>query len=135
MGKYGKKALALHDEKYNCAQSVALAFCDEIGMDRKELAKLASNFGGGFGYAGEICGAISGMAIVSGYLGKWDDIKDADAKKESYNTIKELVEEFEKKNNYTRCDDLRNQRKNGGPTCADLMEIAADMVAKKMGLE
>ncbi len=135
MGKYGEKAVALHDEKYNCTQSVVLAFCDEIGVDKDVLARLALNAGGGFGYAGEACGTISGMAMVSGFLSKWDGPKDMNGKKESYDTIKELVKEFNEKTNYTRCPDLINQRKAGGPTCSDLCAIAADLVAKKMGLE
>lgn len=135
MGKYGERAVKLHDEKYNCCQSVVLAFCDEIGIEKQELAKLVANLGGGLGYAGEVCGAVSGMAIVSGYLGKWDIPTDQESKKVSYDTIKELVEEFKEKNNYTRCPDLLEQRHSGGTTCAELIGIAADMVAKKMGLE
>jgi len=135
MGKYGEKAVKLHDEKYNCCQSVVIAFEDEIGLDRKDLMKISANLGGGLGYAGEVCGAVSGMAIVSGYLGGWNEPSDADSKKVSYDTIKELVEEFKEKNNFTRCPDLLEQRKSGGTTCAELIAIAADMVAKKMGLE
>ncbi|WP_290770499.1 C-GCAxxG-C-C family protein [Anaerofustis sp.] len=135
MGKYGERAVKLHDEKYNCCQSVVLAFCDEIGIEKQELAKLVANLGGGLGYAGEVCGTVSGMAIVSGYLGKWDVPTDQESKKVSYDTIKELVEEFKEKNNYTRCPDLLEQRHSGGTTCSELIGIAADMVAKKMGLE
>ena len=135
MGKYGEKAVKLHDEKYNCCQSVVLAFEEEIGVDRDTLANLSANLGGGLGYAGEVCGAVSGMAIVSGFLGGWKDPKDQESKKISYDTIKELVEEFRDENNFSRCNELREQRKAGGSTCAELMSCAADMVAKKMGLE
>ena len=51
---------------YNCAQSVAIAFSEEMGMDETELAKLASSFGGGFGKMREICGA--------GTLTIWGDL-------------------------------------------------------------
>lgn len=135
MGKYGEKAIKLHDEKYNCCQCVVLAFEDELGVDRKTLAKVTANLGGGLGYAGEVCGAVSGMAIVSGYLGKWDEPTDKLRKEESYNTIKELVEEFKEVNNYSRCPELLKQKEEGGKDCNTLIGIAADMVAKKMGLE
>lgn len=135
MGKYGEKAVKLHDEKYNCTQSVVLAFSDEIGIDKDVLAKLVSNLGGGFGYSGEVCGAASGMAIVSGFFGEWNDIKDVKSKMESYNTIKALIEQFRENANDSRCDELRKLRKDGGKTCAQLIEMCADMVAKEMGFE
>ncbi len=135
MGKYGQRAILLHDEKYNCCQSVVLAFSDEIGIEKDKLAKLVANMGGGLGYSGEVCGAVTGMAIVSGYLGKWDIPSDQESKKESYDTIKALVEEFREENNFSRCPELLEQRHSGGKSCSELISIAADMVAKKMGLE
>lgn len=134
MGKYAQKADALHQEKYNCCQSVVLAFAEELGLDEATLAKLTANFGGGMGYAGEVCGAISGMAVVSGALGPWKEIKDKDGKMQSYDCIKELVAEFQKTCGNTRCPALKAMQEEGGKSCTELIQIAADMVAKKMGL-
>ena len=53
---------------FNCAQAVALAFADKLNMDQETIAKLASPFGGGFGRMREVCGAVSGMLVVLGYL-------------------------------------------------------------------
>ena len=36
---------------YNCSQSVVLAYADLIGIEEKQLAKLASSFGAGMGSA------------------------------------------------------------------------------------
>lgn len=136
MGKYGKKAVELHDQKYNCAQSVVLAFKDELGVDQDTLARLFANFGGGFGYAGEVCGAASGMACVSGFLGNWREIRDKATKEESYDTIKGLIEQFRKENEgNSRCDELRALGKAGGRSCSELIEQCADMVAERMGLD
>ncbi|MGN8913368.1 C-GCAxxG-C-C family protein [Anaerofustis butyriciformans] len=135
MGKYGERAKKFHDEKYNCCQSVVLAFSNEIGIEKDKLAKLVANMGGGLGYSGEVCGAVSGMAIVSGYFGNWDIPSDQESKKESYDTIKELVEEFRERYNFSRCPELLEQRHSGGTTCLELIGIAADIVAEKMGLE
>ena len=52
---------------YNCAQSVVLAFKDDIGQDEEILKKVSSSFGGGLGGLREVCGAVSGMAIVLGH--------------------------------------------------------------------
>ena len=136
MGKYGKRAVELHDQKYNCAQSVIIAFKDELGIDQDTLAHLFANFGGGFGYAGEVCGAASGMACVSGFLGDWKVQTDQDTKVKSYDTIKGLIEKFREENKgNSRCDELRALGKAGGRSCAELIAECADMVAKEMGLD
>lgn len=49
---------------YNCSQSVALAFCDEMGMDAATVARLTIGFGGGMGRMREVCGAVSGVTFV-----------------------------------------------------------------------
>ena len=53
---------------YNCAQAVAVAFADLMGMDEKTAARLAAPFGGGMGRLREVCGAVSGMLLVLGSL-------------------------------------------------------------------
>ena len=61
-------AAQLFVEGYNCAQAVAMAFSDLIGMDEKRTAKMISSFGGGMGRLREVCGAVSGMLLVTGTL-------------------------------------------------------------------
>ena len=46
---HGEKAGALFLEGYNCAQSVVLAFADEMGIPKETAARIASSFGGGLG--------------------------------------------------------------------------------------
>ncbi|MCR4565661.1 MAG: C-GCAxxG-C-C family protein, partial [Bacteroidales bacterium] len=62
------RARAYFREGYNCAQSVALAFSDVIGEDPERIAKALSGFGGGMARLREVCGCVSGMAFVAGYL-------------------------------------------------------------------
>ena len=64
-----------HRTGYNCAQAVACAFSDVIGLPLEQIAALTGAFGGGF-RAGEICGAISGAAIVLGARWPHDDPRD-----------------------------------------------------------
>lgn len=66
MSIHEEKAKALFMEGYNCTQSVVLAFCDDMGMDREEALKLASPFGAGLGGMREVCGTVSGMMLVIG---------------------------------------------------------------------
>ena len=61
-------AAQLFAEGYNCAQAVAIAFCDVTGISQEQTAKMLSAFGGGFGRLREVCGAVSGMTFVYGCL-------------------------------------------------------------------
>ncbi len=53
---------------YNCAQAVAAAFTDLTQLDESTVLKMASSFGGGVGHMKEICGVVSGMALIAGLL-------------------------------------------------------------------
>lgn len=72
---------------YNCAQAVAVAFCDVTGLEKDFAAKLSSSFGGGMGRLREVCGAVSGMLMVAGLLYGYDDPKADAAKKELYKLV------------------------------------------------
>lgn len=79
---------------YNCAQAVAVAFCDVTGMDRELAAKLSSSFGGGMGRMREVCGAVSGMLMVAGILYGHDLTKNNKEKMEHYALVQELAGQF-----------------------------------------
>ena len=51
----GDIAKKYFEQGYNCSQSVALAFADEVGMDGKLIARLTGGFGGGMGRMREVC--------------------------------------------------------------------------------
>ena len=79
---------------YNCAQAIAVAFCDEIGMEKEAAAKMASSFGGGMGRLREVCGAVSGMLLVAGILYGYDAPGDDAQKKEHYTRVQALAGSF-----------------------------------------
>lgn len=91
------KAASLFREGYNCAQSVVLAFAEEMNMDEKTAAKLSSSFGGGMGRLREVCGAVSGMFLVAGMIKGYDCPDDDENKAEHYRLIQSLAEEFKAK--------------------------------------
>jgi competence ComEA-like helix-hairpin-helix protein len=64
---------------YNCSQSVFAAFADVVGMTTEEAAQIASPFGAGFGKLREVCGAVSGMTLLAGYLRGYSDPSDTAA--------------------------------------------------------
>ena len=87
-------AAKLFFEGYNCAQAVAMAFSDVIGLDEQFCAKAVSSFGGGMGRLREVCGAVSGMLFVAGILYGYDTKDDDEIKKEHYARVQELAGQF-----------------------------------------
>lgn len=63
-----RRAEELFHEGYNCSQSVVLAFADLTGVDEAMLEKISIGLGGGVGRLREVCGAVSGMAMVAGFI-------------------------------------------------------------------
>lgn len=91
---FEEKARSLFLEGYNCAQAVFCAFCPETGLDESLAKRLASSFGGGLGRMREVCGAVSGMAMVAGILYGYDDPKDREIKREHYQRIQTMAKDF-----------------------------------------
>ena len=91
--KHGLMAAELFVQGYNCAQAIAVAFCDVTGMEKDAAAKMASSFGGGMGGLREVCGAVSGMLVVAGMLYGSDTLEDVQ-NKEHYQRVQELAGAF-----------------------------------------
>ena len=104
-------------EGFNCAQALAVAFCDVTGMDKKEAAKLASPFGGGMGRMREVCGAVSGMYMVLGTLYGYDNSDDNARKKQLYQDVQMLAEQFRQENGSIICREiLKNPASDPNPS-------------------
>ena len=106
MTKHDQKAYELFTQGYNCAQAVLLAFGDITGLDDETAARLSSSFGGGLGRMREVCGAVSGAAMVLGLLKGYADHVDPIAKKEHYHRIQEFAERFKEANGSIVCREL-----------------------------
>lgn len=91
---YREKAMNNFLEGYNCAQSVMVAYCEELGLDKDTAAMMACSFGGGMGRLREVCGAVSGMFLVAGIKNGYSDPKDKEAKKKHYELVQLLAKEF-----------------------------------------
>ncbi len=102
----GERAASLFREGYNCSQSVALAFCDAVPLDRDVLARLSSSFGGGIARLREVCGAVSGMSLILGLLYGYEGPETGEVKAEHYTRVQELSLAFEKQFGSLICRDL-----------------------------
>ena len=105
------KAEELFRKGYNCSQSTFAAFADVLGMTVEEAAKIASPFGAGFGKLREVCGAVSGMTLLAGYLNGYDDPADYESKKELYRLIQKMCAEFEEREGTIICRELLGLKK------------------------
>lgn len=107
----------------NCAQAVVLAYREELGMDEKTAARLASSFGGGIGRLREVCGAVSGMMMVYGLLRGYDDLNDPEVKKAHYANVQALANRFREENGSIICRELlalhENEQNDPAPTPRD----------------
>ncbi|MBR3678206.1 MAG: C_GCAxxG_C_C family protein [Alistipes sp.] len=138
------RAKELFLEGYNCSQAVALAYADIADVDAALLAKIAAPFGGGMGRLREVCGAVSGMTLLAGFISPNPKSDDVAAKRANYTLVQEFAEQFRKRNGAIVCRTLLGlDRQKDEPTpserseayykkrpCADLVYDAAEIVGE-----
>ena len=110
-------AAELFENGYNCAQAVAVAFCDITGQKQHVAAAMASSFGGGMGRMREVCGAVSGMLLVAGILYGYDTPGDDAGKKAHYQRIQDMAARFREEAGSIICREiLKNPPSDPSPT-------------------
>ena len=126
-----EKARLMFSGPYNCAQAVASAYADIIGLDEEEIKRLVSGFG--FGMAGErsVCGALTGGIFVLS-----STVQDPTNREELYDRIFYLISQF-KKNNDSKLDCLDLVGKDPGDhefqtICPVLVETVVRLLAKSL---
>lgn len=136
----GKKAADLFEQGYNCAQAVAVAYCDLMGVTEKQAAMMASSFGGGFGRQREVCGAVSGMCLVLGTLEGYYDPQDQQGKMDQYALVQKLCAMFREEAGSILCRDIlktddtspkpqkRTPEYYNTRPCARMVYLAADIL-------
>ena len=113
----GNKAVELFKQGYNCAQAVAVAFCDVTGLEEKQAARMVSSFGGGMGRMREVCGAVSGMLMVTGILYGYDPTSGDDVKQAHYALVQKLAGQFREEVGSIICRELlENPPSDPNPT-------------------
>lgn len=123
MNERSKNAVENYLKGYNCAQSVASAFAEEVskksGIAKETMLKATSSFGHGVGGQMLTCGCVSGMAVVAGLLYGYEHGKPEE--KAAHNArIKNLTSGF--------------KEKFGSVICAELLGKAPNEEVKKIGI-
>ena len=95
-----KKAVEMKSSgKYNCAQAVACAFADSIGVDENTIYDVGNAFGRGMGAMEATCGALTGAGIIIG-IASGDRVK-------SMQSMAEILRRFDQRNGATICKHLK----------------------------
>lgn len=108
MSKHSDRAVELFKQGYNCSQAVFVAFSDEYDMDETTALKVSSGLGGGVGRLREVCGTVTGAAMVVGMLNGATDGADNEAKAETYRIVQQIAEEFREQQGSVICRELLN---------------------------
>ena len=137
----------LHCRGYSCAQAVACAFCDVLPYGPEELAPFLGCFGGGF-RAGEICGAVSGAAVVLGLTWPHRAAEDLAAKELAGEKVRAFQRRFLERFPSLRCGELKGRpdaqegsaaaarigfQKSCAVYIAAAVEILEEMLAEEAG--
>lgn len=140
------EAVRLFKEGYNCSQAVFTAYADLFDIDQETALKISCGFGGGFGRMREVCGTVSGMTLLAGMSNGNPDSKNQQAKKENYELVRRMAEEFKEQNGSIVCHELLGLNKpetSAAPEartpqyyqkrpCAELVAMAARIVEKTL---
>ena len=119
-----KNANDYHTEGFNCAESIFLAFRERVAPGLSaEAVRMATPFGGGLGYAGCLCGALTGSVMILGIL-KGRTTPQA-PRKEPYALSSEFHNRFKNKFGATCCRVLTRNMYGSpeqGATCEKIIK-------------
>ena len=101
-----EQAVTFFKSGYNCAQSVYMAYADLFDMDPKTAAIIAAPLGAGMGRMREVCGTVSGAALVAGLAIPCVDPHDLDPKTRCYSLVQQVAERFRQENGSIICREL-----------------------------
>ena len=125
-------ALKMHTMTYNCAQCVALATCDLVGLEKDQMFRLVEGLGGGMGGFTETCGALSGgIPVIS--MASCNGMEACNSKQKTYGFAKEYVKRFQEKFGSTSCADLRPEEPElRMPTCNKYIAGGVELVIEML---
>jgi len=123
---------------YNCCQSVYLAYADLFGISQAEAARTAAPFGAGMGRMREVCGTVSGMALIAGLAVPSEGPKDMASRNRCYALVQKVGESFRKENGSVVCRELLGISPMATPLpgkkrpCVELVRMSATMIGEEL---
>lgn len=108
--------MELFKKGYNCAQAVCAAFADMYGYTEEQALRMSASFGGGIGRMRMTCGAACGMFLLAGLQTGSVEAADRKSREENYRLVRQLAEEFARRNGSLICAELLGlDKKENGP--------------------
>ena len=107
-------ARALHKQGCNCCQAVVMAYAGKLSIAEQDAMNVAAPFGRGLAGMREVCGCVSGMAMVCGLTGHNADVRP-------------LIEKFRAEEGDIVCGRLLAQ---GKKPCPEMVADAAGILAE-----
>ena len=98
-------------EGYNCCQAVLLAYEDVLEVDRSALLRVASGFGGGIARMREVCGTVSAMAMIAGFLSPAEDPSNLQQRRDNYALVQRFAQAFKEQKGSIVCREILGLRK------------------------
>jgi C_GCAxxG_C_C family probable redox protein len=99
-------AEACFSSGFNCCQAVLSTYGTGMGMEEEKALKIASGFGAGIAYMGDVCGAVTGAFMVIGLKYGRSEVEDLAARDKTYKLINEFIRRFKEKNSSIKCNEL-----------------------------
>ncbi len=141
-----KQAVELFQQGAGCAQAVVAAHADLVGLDIDTAMKVSCALSGGVSRLREICGAVSGMAIIAGMLDGNTEPADIESRTKAYERVQRMSELFRAKFGSVVCRDILGKtgfETSPSPTlrdadfydtrpCVDCIRFAAEILAEEM---
>ena len=124
--KRGKKAVEIHQQGYNCCQSVLLSCADLTDLSEEKLACLGAGFLGGMATAKGTCGALVGAQMIMG-------LREFKGKQLPGNA-RDLCQAFEKQCGAIICGEIKG-KDSGKPLCScdDCIRCGAQLIEELYG--
>lgn len=134
-----EKSEELFKSGCNCSQAVFASFADAVGLDEELAKRIACGLGGGVGRMREVCGAVSGAALVLGM------VKGPD-KAAAYPAIQDFCAKFKAECGSIVCRELLDgtgATQGGGPEartteyyrkrpCVELVKLAVRLARENL---
>lgn len=144
-----EEAVQLFKSGCNCCQSVFTPYAGLYGMPKDEALMLTSAMGGGIGRMREVCGAVSAMALVCGYIDGNADPDNQVKKEKIYQRVRDMSDEFARQNGSIICKELLGileREESAAPSerteeyyakrpCVRCIRCAAEIIESTLGEE
>lgn len=104
-----QRAVDIFMSGYGCCQSVVAAFADLYGLTDEQAKLVSAGFGGGVGRMRMMCGAVSGLVVLTGLNDGQTRGDDKEGKAHCYKVVQDLL--------------AKSKEENGSLICAELLGI------------